>query len=238
MYGKCGRSMNYAWEAVLQAEKHSRERDDLRFVQASNPSPYIEVSVIDLNLESPEEDRVEINPLYRLEDVFGALFDCNITGMEQTRELLFDVCMHYIVQLDLREGLSKEDYYCKLIKDDIQQGKYGAAAGQRFPLFDKTEQKVILRSYLQLLKTGNYLEEFRKVIVRLYAHAFIYENSEYAYELLVYLGVKETEKERNRAAFLRDMFLPIQESVYWFFEHHFGIIGVDETMLTDEMVIF
>lgn len=230
--------MNYAWEAVLQAEKHNRERDDLRFVEASNPSPYIEVSVMDLNQESPEEDRVEINPLYRLEDAFGALFDRNITGMEQTRELFFDVCMHYIVQLDLREGLSKEDYYCKLIEDDIRQGKYGALAGQRFSLFDKAEQKVILRSYLQLLRTGNYLEEFRKAIIRLYAHAFIYENNESAYELLVYLGVKETGQERNRAAFLRDMFLPMQETVHWFYEHHFGIIGVDETMMADEMVIF
>ncbi len=230
--------MNYAWEAVLQAEKNNRERDDLRFVQASNPSPYIEVSVIDLNQASPEEDRIEINPLYRLEDVFGVLFDRNITGMEQTRELLFDACMHYIVQLDLREGLSKEDYYCKLIEDDIQKGRYGALAGQRFSLFDKAEQKIILRSYLQLLKTGNYLEEFRKVMIRLYSHAFIYENNESAYELLVYLGVKENGQERNRAAFLRDTFLPIQETVYWFYEHHFGIIGVDETMMADEMVIF
>lgn len=41
--------MNYAWEAVLQTEKYSKERDELCFVQASNPSPYIEVSVKDLN---------------------------------------------------------------------------------------------------------------------------------------------------------------------------------------------
>lgn len=34
-------------EAVLQAEKHNRERDDLRFVQALTPSTYIEVSVMD-----------------------------------------------------------------------------------------------------------------------------------------------------------------------------------------------
>lgn len=50
--------MNYAWEAVLQAEKHGRQRDSLRFVEAHDPSPYIEVSVMDLNLESPEEDTV------------------------------------------------------------------------------------------------------------------------------------------------------------------------------------
>lgn len=230
--------MNYAWEVVLQAEKNKKERDDLRFVEAANPSPYMEVSVLDLNQECPEEDLIEINPIYRLQDVFGTLFDKNITGMEQTRALFFDVCMHYIVQLDLREGLSEEDYYCKLAEDDIKNGMYGTFVKESFPLFDNAEQKTILLSYVQLLKTGNYLEEFRKALVRLYPRAYIYENNETVYELLVYLGAKETEQERKRAAFLREMFLPMQETVHWFYEHHFGIIGVDETMALDEMVIF
>ncbi|MDE7046204.1 MAG: hypothetical protein K2O97_14605 [Acetatifactor sp.] len=203
-----------------------------------NPSPYLEVSVENLNLESPEENRIEINPLYRLGDVFGQLFDRNIEGLEQTREAFFDVCMHYIVQLDLRDGLSKEDFYCRRIAADLCGGRYGGTAMKRFSLFDRAEQKVILRSCLQLLKTGNYLEEFRKVITRLYPHTRIYENNDRAFELLVYLGIKETEQERERAEFLREMFLPIQETVYWFYEHHFGIIGADETMMIDEAVIF
>lgn len=230
--------MNYAWEAVLQAEKNMGDRNKLRFVEASTPSPYMEVSVLDLNQESPEDDRVEINPHYRLGDVFGTLFDRNVTGMEQTREQLFDICLHYLVQLDLREGLSKEDYYSKLASDDIKDGKYGARTARRFTLFGNAEQKKIVRSYLQLLKTGNYQEEFKRILALLYPHAYIYENNETAYELLIYLGVKETETERERVSLLREMFLPIQENVHWFYEHHFGIIGMDETMALDEMVIF
>lgn len=230
--------MNYAWEVVLQAEKNNIGRDALRFVEACNASPYMEVSVIDLNQECPEDDRIEINPIYRLQDVFGTLFDKNIMGMEQTRNLFFDVCMHYVVQLNLREGLSREDYYCRLVEKDIRNGRYGAFAKESFLLFNETEKKTILRSYLQLLKTGNYLEEFRKILIRLYPNAYIYENNEVAYELLVYLGAYETEAERRRANFLREMFLPMQETVHWFYEHHFGIIGIDETMATDEMVIF
>lgn len=230
--------MNYAWEAVLQAEKNNRDRYNLHFMNASDPSPYIEVSVIDLNQEYPEEDRVEINPLYRLGDVFGRLFDRNVEEFEQLKEVLFDVCMHQVVRLDLREGLSKEDFYYSLIVHDIEEGIYGQVAVHRFSLFQKAGQKGIVRSYLQLLKTGNYLEEFRKVMLWLYSHVFIYENNETAYELLVYLGVEESEEERERTAFLQEMFLPIQETVHWFYGHHFGIIGVDETMLVDEMMIF
>ena len=124
--------MNYAWEAVLQAEKHGRDRDNLRFVEASDPSPYIEVSVMDLNQESPEEDRVEINPLYRLGDVLGRLFDRNIEGYASLRDVFFDVCMHQIVRTDLREGLAKEDFYHSLIIHDIEKGRYGQTAHRRF----------------------------------------------------------------------------------------------------------
>lgn len=230
--------MNYAWEAVLQAEKNNKEREELRFVEATNPSPYIEVSVMDLNLDSPEENRVEVNPLYRLGDVFTQLFDPNIEGMAQLKEVFFDICMHYVLQLDLREGLSKEEYYYRLISHDIYNGKYGEPAKYRFDLFDKQEQKSIVQCYIQLLKSGNYLEEFRGVLLRLYNNAFIYENNETAYELLVYLGVTESEKETERTAFIQEMFLPMQETVHWFYGHHFGIIGVDETMMMDEMVIF
>lgn len=230
--------MNYAWEVVLQAEKYGRSREMLRFVEATVSSPYIEVSMVDLNLEAPEEEIIEINPLYRFENVFGRLFDKNIEDMTQTREIFFDISMHYITQLDLREGLSKEDFYCSLIAGDMEKGKYGALAKKRFMLFERKDQKIILHSYLQLLKTGNYLEEYRKAVTRLYSQAIIYENNEAVYELLVYLGVKETEEERERAAFLSELFLPMQETVYLFYEHHFGIIDVDETMMIDEMVIF
>lgn len=230
--------MNYAWEAVLMAELNGRERDSLQFVDAVTPSPYIEVSVTDLNSREPEGDRVEINPIYRLGDVFGRLFDRDTDEMAQTRALFFDVCMHYIVQLDLREGLSKEDYYYSLISDDIRTGRYGWKAAERFALFGKQEQKQILRAYLRLLKTGSYQEEFRRAVKGIYTDALVYENNETAYELLVYLGAADTDTQRERAAFLREMFLPVQETVHYFYENHFGIIDVDETMAVDEMVIF
>lgn len=230
--------MNLAWEVVLQAEKDGRSRDELCYVEAKSPSPYMEVSLIDLNLEAPEENRIEINPLYRFEDVFGRLFDRNVEDMEQTREIFFDVCLHYMTQLDLREGLSKEDYYCSLLAADFNRGNYGIRAKERLELFDRMQQKELLRSLLQLFRTGNYLEEFRKVVTRLYPRAIIYENNETVQELLVYLGVKETDAERGKAAFLIDAFLPLKETVYVYYEHHFGIIDVDETMKMDEMMMF
>lgn len=230
--------MNYVWEGVLEAEKEGKDREGLRFVEAVNPSPYMELSMTDINLKAPEQKTIEVNPLYRLKPVFGQLFDRNIIGMRKLRDIFFDVCVHYIVQLDLREGLSREDYYYEMIRGDILNGSYGRKAREGFLLFGKEGQKTVSRFYLQLLTTGNYKEIFKRAVVKLYPVAIVYEENERAGELLVYLGVKETEEERGRAVFLQEMFLPMQETVYFFYEHHFGIIGVDETMELDEMVLF
>lgn len=230
--------MNYVWEGVLEAEKEGKDREELRFVEAVNPSPYMELSMTDINLKAPEQKTIEVNPLYRLKPVFGQLFDRNITGMRKLRDIFFDVCVHYVVQLDLREGLSREDYFNEMIRGDILNGSYGRKAREGFLLFGKEGQKTVSRFYLQLLTTGNYKETFKRAVVKLYPRAIVYEENERDKELLVYLGVKETEEERGRAGFLQEMFLPMQETVYFFYENHFGIIGVDETMELDEMVLF
>lgn len=230
--------MNYVWEGVLEAEKEGKDREELRFVEAVNPSPYMELSMTDINLKAPEQKTIEINPLYRLKPVFGQLFDRNITGMRRLRDIFFDVCVHYIVQLDLREGLSREDYYYEMIRGDILNRSYGRKAREGFLLFEKEGQKTVSRFYLQLLTTGSYKEIFKRAVVKLYPGAIVYEENERDKELLVYLGVKETEEERGRASFLQEMFLPMQETVHFFYENHFGIIGVDETMELDEMVLF
>lgn len=230
--------MNYVWEAVLQTEKKNKDRDKLTFIPASNPSPYIEVSMIDLNLNYPEEDRIEINALYRFSDIFGKLLNENEENMGQVRRLFFDICMHYIVQLDLREGLSCEDYFSSIVSSDFMNEKYGLNSKERFQFFESNEKKMLLRSYLQLLRSGNYVEEFKRIIVKIYPQAIIYENDEIPFELLVYLGVTETNLEKERTQFLRDLFLPLQGTVYYFYDHHFGIIDVEATMILDEMILF
>lgn len=230
--------MNYVWEAVLQAKKENKNQDELCFVEADNPSPYMELSVTDLNANALDGEWIEVNPLYRLGGVFGELFDRNISGMRQAREIFFDVCIHYIAQMDLREGLSREDYYYEMIRNDIDNGAYGEDIRNNFRLFGKEEQEIILRFYLYLLKTGNYMEIFKQIVVRLYPNAYVYENNETNNELFVYLGVRENEEEKKRAVLLQNMFLPLKETSYFFFEHHFGIMGVDETMMMDEILLF
>lgn len=72
----------------------------------------------------------------------------------------------------------------------------------------------------------------------MYPASLVYASNDSAREVLVYVGAKETQEERERLEFLTDMFLPVNFQVFWFWEHHFGIMDVDETMILDEMVLF
>lgn len=72
----------------------------------------------------------------------------------------------------------------------------------------------------------------------MYPDSLVYASNEAVRQVLVYVGVKETEGDRERLEFLEDMFLPINYQVFLFWEHHFGIMDIDETMVMDEMVLF
>ena len=50
--------------------------------------------------------------------------------------------------------------------------------------------------------------------------------------------MKKTEEEQKRLEFLQGLFLSVDISMCLFWEHHFGIIGIDETMVMGDMVVF
>lgn len=70
------------------------------------------------------------------------------------------------------------------------------------------------------------------------SEALVYAINEDKRQMLVYVGQKETREERERLEFLEGMFLSVDYEVYLFWEYHFGILDVEETMVMGEMVLF
>ena len=66
----------------------------------------------------------------------------------------------------------------------------------------------------------------------------MYASNDTQGQILVYVGVKEKEKDQKRLIFLQEMFLPVNYRVHLFWDHHFGIVDVDETMILEEMMLF
>ena len=90
----------------------------------------------------------------------------------------------------------------------------------------------------KLYQCGSSILLFREVMRDMYPDSFVYVSNDRIRQVLVYIGVEETEVERIRMGFLQDLFLPIYFEVFLFWEHHFGIIGIEETMKIEDMVLF
>lgn len=230
--------MNYAWQAALAADKAGIPREEITFIPIRNGSPYAEVVFEDINSSKVEGMEVEVNPLYRFSTEFADLFDINLTGCEKTREIFFDTVMHYIVQLDLRQGLSKQEYALRFLLTDLLGGVCGSRASGVIKRFEKEKLYSLLRLILKLYRCGSSVYLFREVMRCMYPDSLVYASIDAVREVLVYVGAKETQEERERLEFLTDMFLPVNFQVFWFWEHHFGIMDVDETMILDEMILF
>lgn len=230
--------MQYLWEVALQADEDGVAREALQYVPAKVFSPYIEASFPDLNSSCIEEQVVEANPLYRFAAVFGEVLDVNLTASQKTRELLFDVCMQYMIQLDLRQGMTRDEYYLRFILQDILQGAYGEAAACAVRCFAARELRGVLSCILTLDRCGGALALFRRAMRIVYPKSMVYLSNEIFREILIYIGRKDTEEERRKVDFLLQFFLSPEYTAHLFWEHHFGIIDIDVTMELGEMELF
>jgi len=230
--------MNYAWEAALAADQAGIPREEIRYVPVNNGSPYTEITMEHINSRELGKKDVEMNPLYRFSKEFSALFDRNLKEYEKARGVLFDAVMQYVVQLDLRQGLSKQEYALRFLLKDLLKGVCGSQAARVAAQYEKEKIRRLLRLVLKLYQCGSSIYLFREVMRCMYPDSLVYASNEAVRQVLVYVGVKETEGDRERLEFLEDMFLPINYQVFLFWEHHFGIMDIDETMVMDEMVLF
>lgn len=230
--------MNTAWEVALKAKEQAIDPQRLKYIPNCNGNPYRETGFVDLNIKELDEKEVEINPLYRFTHIFAELLDVNLTEFAQSREMLFDVYLHYQTQLDLRSGLTKSEYYVRAILKDLLNDVYGEEAALAITLFTNRQVKELLYGMIELFSCNTSVSLFQKVIRAVYPTAVVYRNNDVYRELLIYLPMEKSDVEERKLDFLIGMFLDINYTVYAFWGRHFGIIGYDLTLQFDKMLLF
>ncbi|WP_300810079.1 hypothetical protein [uncultured Acetatifactor sp.] len=229
--------MNYVWEVLLAARESDTEDTALHFYPEREPSPYMEASFAEMNLTAPEDDKVGVNPLYRFSDVFSGMFVPDIQDYEKARSLFLDVFMHCMARSDLRSGMHRQEYYFRFLREDLLGNVFGRQAAEAFSLFGMREQKRIVAALFSLYRSGHGKAIFRKLMTELYVDSIVYEGRDRAEALYLYVGKRETEEERKRVGFLTDTFLPVNEEVKVFYDSHFGVMDLDETMTMDRIML-
>lgn len=230
--------MNYLWEILLQAKAQGMEEEKIRFVQPRSYSPYMELSERFLNVTRLQEPCLtEINPCYRFHAVFKELFHPDVTDYPALREGLFQLLLHQIGGNDILSGMTREEYYKKLLRTAFLQGDYGRERAEAFALFTGKEREILSEGILMLYREGDSVELFRHVITALIRNCIVYENNDDPYEILIYIGFRQNGTLEKKVAFLLGQFLNIRYHAELYYEYHFGIIGMEEAMCIDEIAI-
>lgn len=223
--------MNYIWEMLLKADKKNIPRGKIKFVQAEICSPYMEIAFNELNNTSlPENNIIEVNQCYRFYEIFKDLFNINLEESQELREVLLDILLHYLAELDLRRGLSKIEFYKKFLLNDILNQVFGEELAKNINYFEKEELDVFLNGLITLYKTGVSLQLFNRVLRNIFKNSIVYASKEKIKNIYIYLDEEKTIELQIKINVILETFLPINMKPLIFWNQHFGIIGLDNTM--------
>ncbi len=230
--------MNYLWEVYLKARQQGRDENRLRFTMAKEYSPYMEVSCPLLNQDRVEPgETVEVNPYYRFYDIFKDLCHPEMQEYTKLRESVTSLVLHQLAANDAVSGMTREEYYKKLLYQDLVSGAYGEQARETAGMFTRQERETVLSGLLRQYQTGSSLDIFKDMMEALVPDNIVYQSNENFHEIFVYVGGRKTGKSEARMKFLVQMFVDLPYHVDIYYEHHFGIIGVEETMRTGEITL-
>lgn len=230
--------VKYLWEVFLKAKEQGISREHIQFLIAKSYSAYIEVSDAFLNQNELEEGlQIEVNPYYRFYDIFKELNQPEMREFPSLRKSLANLIFHLLAENDSLSGMTKEEYYKKLLYRDIRCGAFGKDVAESVGLFGRKDREIILSGLLRQYQTGSSLDIFKDMIEALIPENIVYHSNENFYEILVYVGVKKEKNVAAKMEFLVKMFVDLPYHVDIYYEYHFGIIGVEPTMKIDEIAL-
>ena len=202
-------------------------------------SAYMELSLPFINQEELQGEKViGVNTYCRFYSIFKHMYQPDQKEFPYLRNSLTNLILHLLAENDARRGMTKEEYYKKLLIRDIQSGVFGKEAIQVFAHMEKEEQDKLMSGWLRSYRTGSSLAIFIDMVHSLIDNSIVYHNNDFPEELLVYTSSKTTDELEQRLQFLIELFLDIQYRVEIYYEYHFGIIGMEDTMQIDEIALY
>lgn len=234
--------MRYLWEAMFAAQGRVWETE-IRFVHMPG-SAYMELALPFLNQDLPEdagdgaeETVIGVNTYYRFYSIFKDMFLPDWDEFPMLRDSLTNLILHMLARNDMLSGMTKEDFYRRMLTEEVLEGGFGETAKDVFLNMDRDEQEVLLGGWLRSFRVGSMLPIFLDMVHGLVPDSIVYCSNDSRDEILVYTPLRKERGLERRIAFLVDTFLDIKYHVEVFYEYHFGIIGVEETMRVGETAI-
>lgn len=210
--------------------------ENIRYQQTEYFSPYYEVSKESLKIGQDKVCQVSFNAFYRYEEVFEALFDMNIK--EEYKKFLFDCMLHYLVCQEFQVGVTKGEYKLRYYWKDMEEGRYGEQVKTVFTSLPKEKKHFLARTLYQQNQIQASVYLFANSVTKMLTNCVVYRNKIEPTVILVYIQEKNSSYHQKILMVLKELFLPLNYTMRIFNEKHFGVIGAEQTMETDEIEIF
>lgn len=230
------------WNIIYEVKRQKKNRKLVKFVSSGNISPYMELNFENINYMYFDEEninKIEVNPYYRYFEIFSEMLDINREEYPEIKEILFNVMCHYLAEVELKKGLTIEDYLLKFISKSIYLKEFGEKTSKEFEeIFDESEKKKLYKIILNMYRDGSCMEHYCKALGVIFKNSIVYNYKDTEEDLIIYIGHKETEKNKKKYEVLKEIFLPISINIFVFWEHHFLVIGQDGVSTIDECRVF
>lgn len=215
--------MEYLWQ---QYDKNNK------YVIAQNLlSPYSEVQGI-------VDGCIEVNPLFRFEKIFRSLFSNNDSVLDiNLKKEIENILIHYLTDLDFYYGMHKFVLEEEQIEKEIERVFYGEKIKNIYTNLSKKEQMIILNLLNYKNKIDNKKSLFCEAVRKIFPKAIFYFYKEKR-KFLLYIAENDTEENIDKMLLIEDLFLDNICSLEVFWNKHFGIIGENNTMSINNIVIY
>mgnify|MGYP003615772779 CR=1 FL=1 len=169
---------------------------------------------------------------------YSSFLDPNIIEKKELRDKIFNIIIHILSNIDLQEGLNKRIILNRLIVNDIENGVYGEKLRFFFKELKKKEKLIIAGGLQDKYKYDKELEVFKKIFKKIYPDSIIYDSLDDEERLVLFMNYENTKKNKNKEKVIEMLFLPTGLKTKIFWKKHFGVIGVEETMMIGEIAIY
>lgn len=229
--------MNLGWQLQIKAIEENKNSKEIFYKKGEPFCPYSEIAPEDIN-NTEVTDIVEVNPYYRFYGIFKELFDVNLEISQEVKNVLFDHIYHHLLDIDMFQGMNKREFYISFIIQNIEDGLFSEKLQKNIAIFSKKEKRYLANGILATYETAECIFILKKVTKEIFKRAYIFSNTDNKDEVVFFIREKETEVNQQKLELIKYLFLPYKYNVEVFWENIFGVIGEDEFMKNNHIVIY
>lgn len=228
---------NQIWSPYLTILQQGSSLSALHYtVKHTRVSPYLEMQTDSLHGNGTYQNgqaRLEVNPYVRFFPIFDPLLTSENLGYEQFEQALSDVMLHCLADLDIKMGMSRHDFYIRLLMRDLEQGTFGG--DKELAEFSIMERRMAAEWLLSFYHTADASASLAGAVHAVLPDCEIYIRE--GEEFVFYMRQPFAEPEEKKLRFLIWLFLPLSCSCTIHWTKTYGVIGYEDTMRMEGFVL-